>query len=40
MDELPLWSAPFGMMILDKLQYKKTYRYWILDLEPGFLYWK
>lgn len=32
-DELPLWSAPFGMMILDKIQYKKNMQ--VLDVGFG-----
>jgi len=23
-DELPLWSAPFGLRLLDKIKYKKN----------------
>lgn len=32
-DELPLWSAPFGMMILDKIPYKKGIH--VLDIGFG-----
>lgn len=31
-DELPLWSAPFGMMLLDKIKYRKN----IIALDVGF----
>lgn len=32
-DELPLWAAPFGMMLLDKVPYKKNQK--VLDIGAG-----
>ncbi|MBN1301858.1 MAG: methyltransferase domain-containing protein [Melioribacteraceae bacterium] len=33
-DDLPLWSAPFGMKLLDTIQYKKNIT--VLDVGSGF----
>jgi ubiquinone/menaquinone biosynthesis C-methylase UbiE len=32
-DELPLWSAPFGLKLLDKIKYRKSLK--ALDIGPG-----
>ena len=33
-DELPLWSAPFGMLLLDTIRYRKKIR--VLDIGCGY----
>jgi protein-L-isoaspartate O-methyltransferase len=32
-DELPLWAAPFGMKLLDKIEYMKNMK--VLDIGCG-----
>ena len=35
-DELPLWSAPFGLMLLEKINYKKNIAVLDIGSGPGF----